>query len=131
MRISRYTHCILSAEQLTSSSLVNITSCIFGWFMLWTYSGEIYIAILEIWLADCLLLFHFQLGKTKVFLRAGQIGILDSQRAEVLDVAAKHIQARLKTFIARREFTVNRNSAISLQAYCRGFYFFLLLNIKW
>lgn len=63
---------------------------------------------------------NFQLGKTKVFLRAGQIGILDSQRAEVLDVAAKRIQGRLKTFIARREFIANRTSAVSLQAYCRG-----------
>ncbi|WOG85534.1 hypothetical protein DCAR_0104725 [Daucus carota subsp. sativus] len=63
---------------------------------------------------------NFQLGKTKVFLRAGQIGILDSQRAEVLDVAAKRIQGRLKTFIKRREFIANRNSAVSLQAYCRG-----------
>ncbi|KDP34022.1 hypothetical protein JCGZ_07593 [Jatropha curcas] len=63
---------------------------------------------------------NFQLGRTKVFLRAGQIGVLDSRRAEVLDSAAKRIQHRLRTFIARRNFTSTRTAAIALQAYCRG-----------
>lgn len=64
---------------------------------------------------------NFQLGRTKVFLRAGQIGVLDSRRAEVLDNAAKCIQGRLKTFIARRSFVSIRAVALSLQAYCRGY----------
>ncbi|KAD5317633.1 hypothetical protein E3N88_17579 [Mikania micrantha] len=64
---------------------------------------------------------NYQLGKNKVFLRAGQIGILDSQRAGVLDYAAKHIQLRLRTFVARKDFTLKRAAAISLQAYCRGY----------
>ncbi|GKA38734.1 hypothetical protein Tco_0731285 [Tanacetum coccineum] len=34
---------------------------------------------------------NYELGKSKVFLRAGQIGILDSERAGVLDSAAKRI----------------------------------------
>ncbi|XP_059642620.1 myosin-15 [Cornus florida] len=63
---------------------------------------------------------NFQLGKTKVFLRAGQIGVLDSRRAEVLDFAAKRIQGRLRTFNSRRDFVSTRAAAISLQAYCRG-----------
>lgn len=61
-----------------------------------------------------------QLGKTKVFLRAGQIGVLDSRRAEVLDSAAKLIQGRLRTFLARRDFLSYQTAAISLQACCRG-----------
>ncbi|KAG8495473.1 hypothetical protein CXB51_013089 [Gossypium anomalum] len=60
------------------------------------------------------------LGRTKVFLRAGQIGVLDSRRAEVLDMAAKRIQHRLRTFIAHRKFISARVAAIALQAYCRG-----------
>ncbi|MFS7944635.1 putative myosin ATPase [Helianthus anomalus] len=64
---------------------------------------------------------NYQLGKTKVFLRAGQIGILDSQRAGVLDYAAKRIQLRLRTFIAHKNFTLKRAAAISFQAYCRGY----------
>ncbi|KAL0330634.1 UNVERIFIED_CONTAM: protein OPAQUE1, partial [Sesamum angustifolium] len=62
-----------------------------------------------------------QLGKTKVFLRAGQIAILDSRRAEVLDSAAKRIQGRLQTYLARRDYVTMRVAAISLQACCRGY----------
>ncbi|KAL7159103.1 hypothetical protein ABFS83_01G006500 [Erythranthe nasuta] len=64
---------------------------------------------------------NYQLGKTKVFLRAGQIGILDSRRAEVLDSAARRIQGRLRTFVARMDFVRRRVAAISLQASCRGY----------
>ncbi|KAL0317533.1 UNVERIFIED_CONTAM: protein OPAQUE1 [Sesamum angustifolium] len=64
---------------------------------------------------------NFQLGKTKVFLRAGQIAILDSRRAEVLDSAAKRIQGRLRTYLARREYVTMHIAAISLQACCRGY----------
>ena len=55
-----------------------------------------------------------------MFLRAGQIGVLDSRRAEVLDSAAKHIQGRFRTFIAHRDFVSIRAAAFALQAYCRG-----------
>ncbi|XP_057427929.1 myosin-15 isoform X1 [Lotus japonicus] len=64
---------------------------------------------------------NFQLGRTKVFLRAGQIGILDSRRAEVLDNAARCIQRQLRTFIARRVFIAVRAAAVCLQACCRGY----------
>lgn len=74
----------------------------------------------------------FQLGRNKVFLRAGQIAILDSRRAEVLDNASKIIQSRFRTFIARKEFNLIRVTAITLQAYCRGiifvFYYQLILS---
>ncbi|XP_074276435.1 myosin-15 isoform X2 [Silene latifolia] len=63
---------------------------------------------------------NFQLGKTKVFLRAGQIGVLDARRTEVLDSAARLVQGRLKTYIARRDFKSTRAAALSVQAYCRG-----------
>ncbi|WVZ73418.1 hypothetical protein U9M48_021725 [Paspalum notatum var. saurae] len=63
---------------------------------------------------------NFQLGRTKVFLRAGQIAILDMRRAEVLDNSARHVQGRFRTFIARKEFVKTREASISVQAYCRG-----------
>lgn len=63
---------------------------------------------------------NFQLGRTKVFLRAGQIGILDSRRAEVLDSAARCIQRQWRTFIAHRSFVSIRAAAFVLQALCRG-----------
>ncbi|KAB1219847.1 Myosin-15 [Morella rubra] len=64
---------------------------------------------------------NFQLGRTKVFLRAGQIGILDSRRAEILENAAKLVQRRFQTFVMRRDFILNRAAASALQAYCRGY----------
>ncbi|KAG8072623.1 hypothetical protein GUJ93_ZPchr0006g45526 [Zizania palustris] len=63
---------------------------------------------------------NFQLGSTKVFLRAGQIAILDTRRAEVLENAARNIQGRFRTFITRKEFVKTREASISIQAYCRG-----------
>ncbi|XP_068659158.1 myosin-15 isoform X2 [Aristolochia californica] len=63
---------------------------------------------------------NFQLGKNKVFLRAGQIAVLDSKRVEVLDNAAKLIQSHLRTFIARKDFISIRAAAITIQACCRG-----------
>ncbi|OIT32385.1 PREDICTED: myosin-11-like isoform X1 [Nicotiana attenuata] len=62
----------------------------------------------------------FQIGKTKVFLRAGQMAELDARRAEVLNNAAKVIQRRIRTHIARKQFIALRKAAISLQSLCRG-----------
>ncbi|KAF6146596.1 hypothetical protein GIB67_008882 [Kingdonia uniflora] len=62
----------------------------------------------------------FQLGRSKVFLRAGQIALLYARRAEVLDNAAKLIQNSFRTFITCRNFALTREAATSLQAYCRG-----------
>nr|CAB3451247.1 unnamed protein product [Digitaria exilis] len=69
-----------------------------------------------------IILFQFtcSLGRTKVFLRAGQIAILDTRRAEVLDNAARHIQGRFRTFITRKEYVKTRKASICVQAYCRG-----------
>ncbi|KAL2896921.1 Myosin-15 [Bienertia sinuspersici] len=64
--------------------------------------------------------FGLLLGKSKVFLRAGQIGVLDARRTEVLDSAARHVQGRFKTYIARRDFISVRAAALSFQAYCKG-----------
>ncbi|XP_060182652.1 myosin-11-like [Lycium barbarum] len=62
----------------------------------------------------------FQIGKTKVFLRAGQMAELDARRAEVLNNAAKVIQRRIRTHIARNQFVALRRAAIALQSLCRG-----------
>ncbi|KAK6775411.1 hypothetical protein RDI58_026412 [Solanum bulbocastanum] len=62
----------------------------------------------------------FQIGKTKVFLRAGQMAELDARRAEVLNNAAKVLQRRIRTHIARNQFLALRKAAISLQSLCRG-----------
>ncbi|KAK1288090.1 hypothetical protein QJS10_CPB19g01162 [Acorus calamus] len=62
----------------------------------------------------------FQIGRTKVFLRAGQMAELDARRAEVLSHAAKTIQRQIRTHIARKHFIALRQAAINIQSSCRG-----------
>ncbi|XP_031498331.1 protein OPAQUE1 isoform X2 [Nymphaea colorata] len=64
---------------------------------------------------------NYQLGRSKAFLRAGQIAVLDGKRAEVLDNAAKVIQGCWRTFVAYKDFMLKKSAAIKLQAACRGF----------
>ncbi|MQL83467.1 hypothetical protein Taro_015960, partial [Colocasia esculenta] len=62
----------------------------------------------------------FQVGKTKVFLRAGQMAELDARRAEVLSNAAKTIQRKIRTHITRNQFIALRTACVVLQSVCRG-----------
>ncbi|KAL8170460.1 hypothetical protein V2J09_022264 [Rumex salicifolius] len=61
----------------------------------------------------------YQIGKTKIFLRAGQMAELDARRAEVLGSAAKTIQRRVRTYITRKDFVSLREAAVQLQILCR------------
>ncbi|KAH7651946.1 Non-specific serine/threonine protein kinase protein [Dioscorea alata] len=65
-------------------------------------------------------LLGYQIGKTKVFLRAGQMAELDARRAEILGRAARTIQRQIRTHIARKEFIKMRKAAILLQSHWRG-----------
>ncbi|OAE35798.1 hypothetical protein AXG93_4225s1010 [Marchantia polymorpha subsp. ruderalis] len=65
-------------------------------------------------------LVNFQVGQTKVFLRAGQMATLDGKRSELLSNAARTIQRQVRTFLARREFTKKRKAAVKIQACWRG-----------
>ncbi|KAF6994882.1 hypothetical protein CFC21_011483 [Triticum aestivum] len=62
----------------------------------------------------------YQIGKTKVFLRAGQMAELDARRTEVLSYSASKIQRKVRSFLARRNFIQLRMSSVQLQAMCRG-----------
>nr|DAD36922.1 TPA_asm: hypothetical protein HUJ06_007563 [Nelumbo nucifera] len=62
----------------------------------------------------------YQIGKTKVFLRAGQMAELDALRIEVLGRSASLIQRRARTYLARKNFILLRLSAIQIQTACRG-----------
>lgn len=63
-----------------------------------------------------------QVGKAKIFLRAGQMAELDARRAEVLGNAARAIQRQFRTCIARKKFRSIRNAAIVLQSFLRGIF---------
>ncbi|CAL4944371.1 unnamed protein product [Urochloa decumbens] len=62
----------------------------------------------------------YQIGKTKVFLRAGQMAELDARRAEVLANAARLIQRRIKTHLMRKEFVNLRKASIQSQKFWRA-----------
>ncbi|CAN4120664.1 unnamed protein product [Withania somnifera] len=62
----------------------------------------------------------YQVGKTKLFLRAGQMAELDTRRNEVLGRSASIIQGKVRTYFARKKFVLLRVSAIQVQAVCRG-----------
>ncbi|GMH02537.1 hypothetical protein Nepgr_004376 [Nepenthes gracilis] len=62
----------------------------------------------------------YQIGKTKVFLRAGQMADLDARRSEVLGRSASVIQRKIRSYLARRTFILLRDCAIQIQALCRG-----------
>ncbi|KAA8548907.1 hypothetical protein F0562_000591 [Nyssa sinensis] len=61
-----------------------------------------------------------QIGKTKVFLRAGQMAELDARRSEVLGRSACIIQRKVRSYYGRKSFILLRMSAIQIQALCRG-----------
>ncbi|KAG2402223.1 Myosin-11 Myosin XI [Vigna angularis] len=62
----------------------------------------------------------YQIGKTKIFLRAGQMAELDARRAQVLSNAAKVIQRRVRTHQARRHYLALRKKTIYVQSRWRG-----------
>ncbi|XP_010522522.1 PREDICTED: myosin-6 [Tarenaya hassleriana] len=62
----------------------------------------------------------FQIGKTKVFLRAGQMADLDARRTEVLGRSASIIQRKVRSYLARKSFVLLHRSATQIQAACRG-----------
>lgn len=57
----------------------------------------------------------YQMGKTKVFLRAGQMAVLDKLRTELMNRSATTIQRHIKGFTARRRYQRTRRAAITLQ----------------
>ncbi|CAA6658569.1 unnamed protein product [Spirodela intermedia] len=57
----------------------------------------------------------YQIGKTKVFLRAGQMAELDARRIEILANAAKLIQRQIQTHLTRKQFVILRKAAIQFQ----------------
>lgn len=61
-----------------------------------------------------------QIGKTKVFLRAGQMAELDARRTEVLGRSASIIQRKIRSYMDRKSFILLRRSVLQIQSVCRG-----------
>nr|KAJ0223996.1 hypothetical protein LSAT_V11C200064820 [Lactuca sativa] len=62
----------------------------------------------------------YQIGKTKVFLRAGQMAELDARRSEVLGRSASKVQRKFLTHSAQKKYNSLKQSSIHIQAVCRG-----------
>ncbi|KAM3331655.1 hypothetical protein ACQJBY_027547 [Aegilops geniculata] len=62
----------------------------------------------------------YQIGRTKVFLRAGQMAELDARRTEVRNTAARGVQSQLRTHVAREQFLILRNASVCLQSFVRA-----------
>ncbi|WZZ77234.1 hypothetical protein YC2023_097806 [Brassica napus] len=60
------------------------------------------------------------IGKTKVFLRAGQMAELDAHRAEVLGRSARIIQRKVLSYQSRKKFLLLQAASTDIQALCRG-----------
>ncbi|RYR32205.1 hypothetical protein Ahy_A10g046800 [Arachis hypogaea] len=71
-------------------------------------------------LLDKVNLKDYQIGKTKVFLRVGQMAQLDACRAEVLGRSATIIQRKVCTYLCQKHYNTLRMSAIQLQRVVRG-----------
>uniref|UniRef100_A0A804M997 Myosin motor domain-containing protein n=2 Tax=Zea mays TaxID=4577 RepID=A0A804M997_MAIZE len=65
-------------------------------------------------------MYIYQIGKTKVFLRAGQMAELAARRAEILANAARLIQRRIKTHLMRKEFIKLRKASVQSQKFWRA-----------
>ncbi|XP_073135528.1 myosin-6-like [Henckelia pumila] len=62
----------------------------------------------------------YQIGKTKVFLRAGQMAELDYLRSKVLGSSACIIQRKYRSYLTHKSFISLCKAAVQIQALCRG-----------
>ncbi|KAL8112317.1 hypothetical protein AgCh_019861, partial [Apium graveolens] len=62
----------------------------------------------------------YQTGKTKIFLRAGQMADLDARRALKLSSSAKVIQRKMRAYLTRKFFRAIVFASVALQSFCRG-----------
>jgi myosin-5 len=62
----------------------------------------------------------YQLGTSKVFLRAGQMALLDKQRTEKLSKAAIQLQRHARGFLGRLHFKQSKEAVVRMQVRLAG-----------
>ncbi|MED6220130.1 hypothetical protein PIB30_041902 [Stylosanthes scabra] len=62
----------------------------------------------------------YQIGKTQIFLRAGQMAELDARRTRFLSSSATVIQKHSRRYCRRKEYVALVKSSIFVQSICRG-----------
>ncbi|KAL0724721.1 hypothetical protein Bca4012_039320 [Brassica carinata] len=68
------------------------------------------------WILEKKGLTGYQIGKSKVFLRAGQMAELDAHRTRVLGEAARMIQGQVRTRLTRERYVLMRRASVQIQA---------------
>ena len=63
---------------------------------------------------------NLQIGKSKVFLRAGQMAELDAHRTRVLGEAARMIQGKVRTRLTRERYVLMQRASVQIQANWRS-----------
>ncbi|KAJ4726841.1 Myosin [Melia azedarach] len=71
------------------------------------------------WILEKMSLTGYQIGKTKVFLRAGQMAELDAKRARLLGHSAVIIQRQSRGLITRKHYISLVQASVYIQASCR------------
>lgn len=62
----------------------------------------------------------YQLGRTKIFFRAGMLALLEKQRSDRMNESAIIIQKNLRMVYYRKQYQLIRNSLIAFQTVARG-----------
>ncbi|XWS31463.1 hypothetical protein CRYUN_Cryun23aG0078300 [Craigia yunnanensis] len=63
---------------------------------------------------------RYQMGKTKIFLRAGQMEELDALKVKVLGESAKVVQKQIRSHLTRKHYVGMRTASIRIQTAWRG-----------
>ncbi|KAL6053329.1 Unconventional myosin-XIX [Balamuthia mandrillaris] len=61
----------------------------------------------------------YQFGKTKLYLRAGQIGLLEKRRTEKLNKVAVIVQKNWRRYLVQKEYVRLRRALLRIQAYLK------------
>lgn len=62
----------------------------------------------------------WQIGKTKVFLRAGQMAELDARKGKVLGESAMVVQKQIRSHLSRKRYVCMRKASMHIQTAWRG-----------
>ncbi|WRX08053.1 IQ motif [Theobroma cacao] len=72
------------------------------------------------WILEKVGLTRFQIGKTKVFLRAGQMAELDARKGKVLGESAMVVQKQIRSHLSRKRYGCMRKASMHIQTAWRG-----------
>ncbi|XP_017969825.1 PREDICTED: myosin-16 [Theobroma cacao] len=72
------------------------------------------------WILEKVGLTRFQIGKTKVFLRAGQMAELDARKGKVLGESAMVVQKQIRSHLSRKRYVCMCKASMHIQTAWRG-----------